>query len=129
MSAPALAGRRLALIRIAMISGVAVFLFLVWALRRRGDMAPASPELWTAMRALLLISGIAVLGVAVFVRSRLASWSRDARGTAAILTWAVGEFAGLAGGMYLLTTGDQRGLLHAILAMGVAFIAAPVPRD
>ena len=117
------------LIRAAMVAGVVAFLAGLWYVRGRGQVAAVPPAsaatLTTVMYASVAMAAAAVMAL----RLRLSSVAPAQQRSLAVVSWAVGEFAVLFGGVVFFLTGEWAKVLPGALVFAIALAAVPLPRD
>lgn len=119
--------RSLFLIRVAMAVGVATFLAVSFVISSRsGPPALASSglrALTTAMYVAVGISAALVMGL----RLRIDAATPDMRRSLTIVSWAIGEFAALFGGVVLFLSGDWRAALPGALVFVLTLVVMRIP--
>jgi hypothetical protein len=124
---PAYDQRQLALIRLSLFLGVAMFVGVTYVLHRQGGI-PAGP----------LPDGIRYLPVAAITAGLIALfplralWSRETkpakRITISVMGWASGEAAALGGCVYYFATDDPKFAIVGIFVLLAAFMLFPIRR-
>jgi hypothetical protein len=121
---PPVTPAQLALIRIALLTGVLTFGAVTWFLHRGGGWTPADPA---RVRVLLRTPGLIlwalVIAAVAFLRVR---WSRladdSARAATSIIAWAAAESVALFGAAYYLLSGDPRWYTAGLFLLLVSFM-------
>jgi len=117
------------LIRTAMTVGVVTFLGVAWLIRGRGQV-PAVPSASAATLTAVMYVAVALAGAAVLALRLRMSWvAREKQRSLAVVSWAVGEFAALFGGVAFFLTGNWQVVLPGALVFALALAAVPLPRD
>ena len=127
MTAPLPAGARsLLLIRLAMSVGVGTFLVVAWLLHGRGPL-PLDPTVLANLKTAMYVAVGAAAAAIMALRLRLGEAAPAMRRSLSVVSWAVGEFAAIFGGVLLLFTGDWRLALPGVLvfAMSLAVVRMP----
>ncbi|MHB8838132.1 MAG: hypothetical protein ACYC7F_04185 [Gemmatimonadaceae bacterium] len=115
------------LIRLAMTVGVTTFIVVAWVLHGRGQPPVAATTslatLTTAMYASVGVAAAVIMGL----KLRIAGAEPAMRRSLSVVSWAVGEFAAIFGGVMLFLTGDWRLALPGALvfAMSLAVVRMP----
>ena len=119
--------RSLFLIRVAMAVGVAMFLVVSYVISALGRPPAASPSavrtLTTAMYTAVGIAAAIIMGL----RLRIDAAAPDMRRSLTVVSWAIGEFAALFGGVVLLLSGDWSAALPGALVFALALAAMRIP--
>lgn len=122
--------RTLFFIRIALISGVAMFAALATWQRARGMPAPTlGPDQLTTLRYALWALAAAAVGAAFFLRGRMDSASVQQRRSMTIVGWAFGEGVALFGVVQHFIGGPTSTMALGLLTFAVALLLLPVPRE
>ncbi|MEK6611499.1 MAG: hypothetical protein AABZ29_01795 [Gemmatimonadota bacterium] len=117
------------LIRTAMTVGVIAFIGIAWLIRGRGQAVVVPPASLVTLTTVMYASvGLAAAAVMV-LRLRIASSTTGMRRSLSVVSWAVGEFAALFGGVMFFLTGEWRLVLPGALVFAIALAAVPLPRD
>ncbi len=117
------------LIRTAMAVGVITFIGVAWLIRGRGQ-AVAVPMASTKTLTTVMYASVALAAAVVMaLRLRLASSTPEMRRTLSVVSWAVGEFAALFGGVAFFLTGEWSLVLPGAVVFAIALAAVPLPRD
>lgn len=126
---PAPTAKTFFLIRAAMTVGVITFIGIAWLIRGRGQSVAVPPAsaatLITVMYASVALAAAAVMAL----RLRLGSSAPEMRRSLSVVSWAVGEFAALFGGVLFFLTGEWELVLPGALVFALALAAVPLPRD
>jgi hypothetical protein len=77
----------------------------------------------------MYVAVAAAAAVVMALRIRLGSADDRARRSLSVISWAVGEFAALFGGVLFFITGEWRLVLPGALVFALALAAVPLPRD
>lgn len=123
--------RHLFIIRIALLSGVAVFAGLVVYQRSAGMATLGAGDgsvLGTLRYALWALAGTAA-AAALFLRSRIESATPAQRGMMTVVGWALAEGVALFGIMHHYLGGPISTLALGILTFVLVLVLLPVPRD
>lgn len=128
MSRPIPPGTKpLFLIRVAMTTGVIVFVLVGWYVSSNRTELFGSPadlrRLTTVMYTSVGLAAAAIMAL----RLRIASVELQAQRALSVVAWAVGEFAALFGGVMLFITGDWRPALPGALVFALALAAVRIP--
>ena len=114
----------LRIIRIALISGVLLFVLVSYLVHRdrepTGDFAFMGP-------AVLGVSALAIVGVVVLRRQQQRATTFQRKGELAIAGWALGEAAGITGTVHYLLSGEATWVATGLAVMLLAMIGLPVP--
>jgi hypothetical protein len=77
-----------------------------------------------------MYASVALAAAAVMaLRLRLSSATPAKRGSLSVVSWAVGEFAALFGGVAFFLTGEWHLVLPGALVFALALAAVPLPRE
>jgi len=119
--------RPLFLIRVAMAVGVATFLVVAYVISARGRPPASVPAslrtLTTAMYTAVGMAAAVIMGL----RLRLDAAGPEMRRALTVVSWAIGEFAALFGGVVLFLSGDWRVALPGALVFVLALSAMRIP--
>lgn len=121
---PSASTATLAVIRIALVSGVLLFGGVVWYLRsRQPPAATVDPD---ALRlAGQVVWSVAILGILIaFLLHRSAT--RERRTTLAVVAWALGESTALYGGVFWLLVGESRWYGYGLVCLVLTYLIFPV---
>jgi len=115
------------LIRAAMAAGVITFILVAWFVRGRGQ-PPVAPvgSLATLTTAMYAAVGVAA-AVVMALRLRITSAEPAMARALSVVTWAVGEFAALFGGVLFFLGGEWRLVLPGALVFALALAAVRIP--
>lgn len=118
---------QLGIIRIGLLTGVLLFGAVIWFLQRRPGFVPdgSMAQLRPIVPFIMLAFIAAIIGVRVYL-SRVTDATQ--LGTYQLIGWAIGEAAGLFGGVYYFNTGDPRFFLIGLFVMLASFIVLPLRR-
>ena len=128
-ASPGQIGMQLALIRLAMLSGVVMFGGFSWWLRH----SSASPRTIDARTGELLsvaplVGGIAALIAVVLVRRALAGVREPLKqGPLCLIGWATGEVAAMLGAVSYFLSGSVTSYLIGLTVLVFTFVALPIP--
>lgn len=117
------------LIRAAMAVGVITFIGVAWLIRSRGQAAAVPPESLATLTTVMYTSVGLAAATVMALRLRLASSTPERRRSLSVVSWAVGEFAALFGGVMFFLTGEWRFVLPGALVFAIALAAFPLPRS
>lgn len=118
---------RLGIVRVAMLAGVIMFGVVTWFLRRSGP-APGGIE---AGPLDTITYGAMIAGIAgIVVMRRVVAAATDAARYAnmAVIGWAFGELAALAGAVHYFMTGDPTRYVIGVMVMLLSFVLIPLRR-
>ena len=119
----------LAVVRIALLTGVLLFGAVTWLMRR--DRPAAMPPGMTPQVLDLIMQGAWIASlvgiVTVFVLHRRAR-TADRLASLSIAGWALGELPAIAGGVRYFLTGDSRWYVWGVGALLLTYVIFPVPR-
>ncbi len=117
--------RNLALIRFALMVGLALFGGVTWWLHRQPDYVPTGGA--DALRKALPVV-FAPLVLALFAFRLIVTRARDAAAypSQAIRAWALGEGAGIAGGVYYYLTDNPAWYVGGLILMAGAMVLFPL---
>lgn len=111
-------------IRLALLAGVLMFGAVIVFVHRQPDWKPGT--LPSVLGYALLAYVIAVIAIAMALRPRvMREVDPQRRATLLIIGWAVGEAAGLVGGVIFFVTGQGQWYLLGLLAMVGSFALLP----
>ena len=117
------------LIRTAMAVGVIAFIGMAWLIRGRGQ-AVAVPVASARTLTTVMYAAVALAAAVVMVlRLRLASSTPEMRRALSVVSWTVGEFAALFGGVAFFLTGEWSLVLPGAIVFAIALAAVPLPSD
>lgn len=117
----------LAVIRIAMLSGVLVFGAVVWFLHRQPRAGPPAEGVAQMGRALPIVFG-AVIAALVALRALTGRADAGRARALTVVGWAVGEFAALAGGAHYLLARDPQWYAVGVLILVASYVVLPIRR-
>lgn len=119
---------RLGIIRVAMLAGVIMFGLVTWFLRRGGP-SPVSVDgsVLDTVTYGAMIAGIA--GIVVMRRVVAAAADAARYANTAVIGWAFGELAALAGAVHYFITGDPTRYVIGLMVMLVSFVLIPLRRS
>lgn len=118
---------RLGIIRVSMLAGVIMFGLVTWFLRRSGP----SPVSIDGSLLDMVTYGAMIAGIAgIVVMRRVVANAADAARYAniAVIGWAFGELAALAGAVHYFITGDPTRYVIGVMVMLVSFVLIPLRR-
>ena len=119
----------LAVVRLAMLTGILLFGAVSWWTRRSGaPRRPVDAQMAEILAVAPLVGGIVALIAAVLLRRAL-SGERDPRkqGTLRVIGWATGEMAAMVGAVGYFLTGNVTSYLIGLAVLVFTFIALPLP--
>lgn len=122
--------RALGLVRIALLLGILLFGALTYVVHRQSAPLPPTPGALAPVRLMVMIVMAAALVGALVMRVQIAR-VRDAarRAPLQIITWAMGEAAALAGGVYYFVAGEPRWYLIGVLVLLASLVVVPLRPD
>lgn len=115
------------LIRLAMTAGVTTFIIVAWFLRGRGQPPVASAASISTLTTAMYVAVGGAAAAVMALRLRIASAAPAMRRSLSVVSWAVGEFAALFGGVMLFLTGDWRLALPGALVFAMALAVVRMP--
>ncbi len=117
------------LIRAAMVAGVTTFILVAWFLHGRGQPpAVAASSIAPLTTAMYVAVGVAA-AVVMALRLRINDAEPAMQRSLSVVSWAVGEFAALFGGVLLFLTGEWRLVLPGALVFAMALAVVRMPSD
>lgn len=119
--------RALLMIRISFVLGVALFGGVTWWMVATGRRHP-SPAPRGIEYATLGVWAVATIAVMLLRRRYAAAADAQARARMAVLGWAAGEMAGLAGAVHYFVSGNPQRFAFGMLVFVIALLMFPVPR-
>ena len=125
---PAPSVKTLFLIRTAMVVGVIAFMGGLWFSRGRGQTAVVTAASLRTLTTVMYTSVGLAAAVVMALRLRLASSTPERQAALSVISWAVGEFAALFGGVAYFLTGEWQLVLPGALVFAIALAAVPLPR-
>ena len=119
--------KALFLIRIAMAVGVTTFIVVAWFLQGRGQSSVSSVKAIGPLTTVMYTSVGVAAAIVMALRLRIDAAQPAMQRALAVVAWAVGEFAGLFGGVMMFLTGEWRFVLPGVLVFALSLAAVRIP--
>ena len=121
-------GSTLAVIRIALLTGVLMFGAVTYYVQRGGEWQQADPDALATLRLVMLVTWVVAVLLLLVLRARLTRLREPSARTVLIIAWAIGEAAALLGGVYYFLSGDPQWFIIGLFLMLASFILFPMRR-
>ncbi len=120
--------RTLAVIRMAMTSGIIAFASAVYYMRHSANAPDPAGNVETLRRMALGAAVLSVIGIGI-LRQRLAGAPVERRNAMAVVGWAIGEFGAIAGIACYFVSGVEATAAPGMLAYVIGLIMFPIRRQ
>lgn len=125
---PPASAAMLFIIRLSFLASVALFGAVTWYVHSRQEQPFTAPNPaldWVVIG----VWAAAAVGLMVLSRRYRDATRRSERVTLAIIGWAVGEAAGMIGGVHYFITGNPLRYGYGLLIFSVSLLFFPIPQD
>jgi hypothetical protein len=119
--------RSLAMIRMAMTSGILAFAMAVWYMRQASP-PPMDPDAGMLPRRLALGASVVAVLALVGLKRFMADNSVERRNSLSVIAWAIGEFGAIAGIVAWFLSGAQAVAAPGMIAYVTALLMFPIRR-
>jgi hypothetical protein len=121
------APRTLAMIRMAMTSGIIAFATAVFYMRQSANAPDPMGDAGFLRRLALGAAVLSVIGIGI-LRQRLADAPVERRNAMCVVGWAIGEFGAIAGIAAYFVSGVEAAAAPGMLAYVIALLVFPIRR-